>query len=188
MTMIICDQKGEKMSELIHHFSTKLTIIQGSYTNNVMVYDDHVDITREGRTTLPKQLTIFFDTATSVFYGKNVRPFISFTVPGRGSDNHIVTALRPGESVIPTGMQLSYNDPFTIIGGIHENLETHYKIIKKVFDDYKKNVSAAPAINQTVVQQEDALDKLKKLKELYDLGVLTEAEFEEKKKKLLSEI
>lgn len=175
------------MSELIHHFSTKITILQGSYSTNVKVYEDHVDLTREGRTGLPKQLTIFYDNATSVFYGKYVRPYICFTVPGGLPNNQVVTAIRPGEAVFSTGAQLSYTDPFTIIGGMHENLEPHYKIIKNVFDEYKKNASNTPVVNQSIVQ-ENALDKLKKLKELFDMGILSEAEYEEKKGKLLSEI
>ncbi len=36
--------------------------------------------------------------------------------------------------------------------------------------------------------EEDALEKLKKLKELYDMGAITEEEYEEKRKKLLEKI
>ncbi|WP_306298119.1 SHOCT domain-containing protein [Thermococcus litoralis] len=36
--------------------------------------------------------------------------------------------------------------------------------------------------------QEDPLEKLKKLKELYDMGVLSQEEYEEKRKKLLDQI
>ncbi|WP_062371507.1 PH domain-containing protein [Thermococcus guaymasensis] len=37
-------------------------------------------------------------------------------------------------------------------------------------------------------KEEDPLEKLKKLKELYDMGVITQEEYEEKRKKLLEEI
>ncbi len=36
--------------------------------------------------------------------------------------------------------------------------------------------------------KEDPLEKLKKLKELYDMGVISQEEYEEKRKKLLEEI
>ena len=35
---------------------------------------------------------------------------------------------------------------------------------------------------------ESAIDKLKKLKEILDLGIISKEEFEEKKKKLMSEL
>jgi len=38
------------------------------------------------------------------------------------------------------------------------------------------------------VEKEDPLEKLKKLKELYDMGVITPEEYEEKRKKLLEQI
>ncbi|EEB73924.2 PH domain-containing protein [Thermococcus sp. AM4] len=39
-----------------------------------------------------------------------------------------------------------------------------------------------------VVEKEDPLEKLKKLKELYDMGVISQEEYEEKRKKLLEQI
>jgi len=41
---------------------------------------------------------------------------------------------------------------------------------------------------KTTIKQEDPLEKLKKLKELYDMGVLSQEEYEEKRKKLLEQI
>lgn len=43
----------------------------------------------------------------------------------------------------------------------------------------------APPIQEV---KEDPLEKLKKLKELYDMGVISQEEYEEKRKKLLEEI
>ena len=39
-----------------------------------------------------------------------------------------------------------------------------------------------------VIMQESSLDKLKKLKELYDLGILSKTEYEEKRQKMLNEL
>ena len=42
--------------------------------------------------------------------------------------------------------------------------------------------------NTTILKQSDSLDKIKKLKDLYDAGVITEEEFNNKKAKLLDEL
>ncbi len=43
-------------------------------------------------------------------------------------------------------------------------------------------------VERTSVQKEDPIEKLKKLKELYEAGVISREEFEEKKRKLLDQI
>ncbi len=47
-----------------------------------------------------------------------------------------------------------------------------------------KTITHEPAVEK----KEDPLEKLKKLKELYDMGVITQEEYEEKRKKLLEKI
>jgi hypothetical protein len=46
----------------------------------------------------------------------------------------------------------------------------------------------APTHPAQPVVREDPIEKLKKLKELYDMGVINQEEYEEKRKKLLEEI
>ena len=64
----------------------------------------------------------------------------------------------------------------------NEYVKGIYADIIKVFDEYKANDSAADA--QTV-QQVSAADELKKFKELLDMGVINQEEFDAKKKQLL---
>jgi TPP-dependent pyruvate/acetoin dehydrogenase alpha subunit len=45
-----------------------------------------------------------------------------------------------------------------------------------------------PAQAPVQVEKEDPMEKLKKLKELLDMGVISQEEYEEKRKKLLEEI
>ena len=55
--------------------------------------------------------------------------------------------------------------------------------IIKVFDEYKANENNMEATQ--IVQQGSAADELKKFKELLDMGVITQEEFDAKKKQLL---
>ena len=52
-----------------------------------------------------------------------------------------------------------------------------------IIDEIKRQKSAPQAT--TVVQQASAADELKKFKELLDMGVITQEEFDAKKKQLL---
>lgn len=54
--------------------------------------------------------------------------------------------------------------------------------MKEYIEDYILNNSAK---NTTVIQQTSAADELKKFKELLDIGIITQEEFEAKKKQLL---
>jgi hypothetical protein len=56
------------------------------------------------------------------------------------------------------------------------------------FDKQKSSISIAPNVNVQNIIQTDNLDKLKKLKELLDMGVLTEDEFNSKKQSLLDNL
>lgn len=52
----------------------------------------------------------------------------------------------------------------------------------------RRNSAAQTTGNTTIINQGDNLDKLKKLKALYDEGVITEQEYNEKRKKILDNI
>jgi len=59
-------------------------------------------------------------------------------------------------------------------------------IIHKPREIVSRGIRMEP--RKTTIKQEDPLEKLKKLKELYDMGVLSQEEYEEKRKKLLEQI
>lgn len=61
-----------------------------------------------------------------------------------------------------------------------------YLDVKKVFDEYKARESEnAVGDNATVVQEVSAADEIKKFKGLLDDGIITQEEFDAKKKQLL---
>lgn len=62
-------------------------------------------------------------------------------------------------------------------------VDRYFKDIREIIENYRK--SKKEAQNTTVVMQTSAADELKKFKELLDMGVITQEEFDAKKKQLL---
>lgn len=60
-----------------------------------------------------------------------------------------------------------------------------YLEVKKVFDEYKAKESESAVGNTAVVQEVSAADEIKKFKDLLDSGIITQEEFDAKKKQLL---
>lgn len=56
-----------------------------------------------------------------------------------------------------------------------------------IYNKYRNEKSRVGS-EKMVIMQESSLDKLKKLKELYDLGILSKTEYEEKRQKMLNEL
>lgn len=179
------------MSEVLYQFSTKIMVLTGSFKTDVLVYEDHIDIMREGRTVLPKESTVFFETASTITHGYHVRPYITFVVPGSQiNSSQVVAALNPSQAMFATAVpQLPYNDPFSVVGATNEKVqfEEHFNAIKSIFDKYK-GLHARRELSQPVAEQDGPIDKLKKLKELADLGIISDSEYEEKRRKLLDQI
>ena len=181
------------MEQVKYKFSTKMRILTASYETIVSVYEDRVVIKRIGRTGgLPSDSTISFRDATAISWGNAVgRSWITFTIPGtvtRGAQ--YVTTVRPGQFAF-SGPYIPYEDPFSIVFGLYEveNAEYYFRKIKKLFDTYKTNTATEQnTVSNTTIYQDGVMDKLRKLKELKDLDILNEEEYEEKRIKLLSEI
>jgi len=56
----------------------------------------------------------------------------------------------------------------------------------KRFVEEKISEASAPVVSQTVISEKSAAEQIKEFKELLDLGVITEEEFNQKKKQLLN--
>ncbi|BAD86362.1 hypothetical protein, conserved [Thermococcus kodakarensis KOD1] len=70
---------------------------------------------------------------------------------------------------------------------VNKGLTSETWVLKKPREFVTRTMPAyQPA--QVREEKEDPLEKLKKLKELYDMGVISQEEYEEKRKKLLEEI
>lgn len=59
-----------------------------------------------------------------------------------------------------------------------------YLEVKKVFDEYKAKESDI-SVGNTIVQEVSSADEIKKFKELLDQGIISQEEFDAKKKQLL---
>lgn len=93
--------------------------------------------------------------------------FMQFTFPGSGESKRGVVDAINDENSVPVSPQ-------------------NYALAKEIYDYIEKRreeLKATPT--GTVVQQVSAMDELKKLKELLDLGIVTQEEFDAKKKQLL---
>jgi len=60
--------------------------------------------------------------------------------------------------------------------------------LKKPKEFITRTMPAYQPAQSQVQKKEDPMEKLKKLKELYDMGIISQEEYEEKRKKLLEEI
>jgi cell division septum initiation protein DivIVA len=70
-----------------------------------------------------------------------------------------------------------------------QNLQTELKVAKEEYNTLKASIKSENASkNRESKKVIDSVTLLKKLKEAHDLGLLTDEEFEEKRKKLVSEI
>ena len=59
---------------------------------------------------------------------------------------------------------------------IKEQAEKYIQRIQEIYQEFKNNHT--PNVVNNVVQEESAIEKLKKLKEIYDLNIITEEEYE----------
>ncbi|ASJ13572.1 PH domain-containing protein [Thermococcus thioreducens] len=79
-------------------------------------------------------------------------------------------------------------EPVTI--EVKKGLTHETWVLKKPKELVSRVVPGGTPVQQAppVEKEEDPLEKLKKLKELYDMGVISQEEYEEKRKKLLEQI
>lgn len=160
-----------------------------SYTTTVKVFFDHVEVVKEGRTgDVPPTFTIFFEHLISVNCYKSFDypgAWLSFSTMGGAQGGQSIGMVNVGKFAIGSAIANPWSDPYSINfkRSNYESVQSFAEEINSVFNLYRKHKS-----NLVVKESESALDKLKKLKELLELGILSQAEYEEKKQKLMSEI
>ncbi len=183
--------QAETRGDWLYSCHTKLAVIGSKYSSTVYAYSDRVEIHREGKTALPKDMTLFFDDITVISGGNSSgRSWISFSVPGMfNAGRGVVTAAKPGQIVI-AGPTIPYDDPCTVMYGLGEKREAEEdcRQINEIFMTYKAESRKRKEVGAPSIMQESALDQLKKLKELFDMGVITEAEYNEKREKRMKDI
>lgn len=78
----------------------------------------------------------------------------------------------------------TYKETFGV-GLDRGSIKTIYEELRLVFDELKSTPAAVPAAASAPAPSEDPYEAIKKLKELLDIGALTQDEFDQKKKALL---
>ncbi len=183
------------MAECLHSFSTNTHLIGSKYLTEVFVYSDRIVITRTGKTVLAKEMTISFDDITAITPGGPVwgNSWISFSVPGvQKVHQNTVMIGKPNRQgqVAFSGDARPFMDPCSVVyeKGQQEQALEDYRVINDIYMKYKTAMRDKHAGNVSAIMQESSLDQLKKLKELYDLGIINDAEYNEKREKLLQQI
>ncbi len=149
-----------------------------SLTNNLgstlTVLEDCVKLEHKGMKAIAMGLprgekTLFYDDFTSVEFkpAQLLSGYIQFNVPGHKKS--------------PNANRNALYDEYTF--GVNKAIEgAAYALYQKILENKKK---ARAASGTVVVNQTSAADEILKLKQLLDAGVLTQEEFDAKKKQLL---
>jgi hypothetical protein len=138
------------------------------------VYDDKVEINKKGQgfitgntsKTLPMTNIMSVSVTPSTLWA---RGFIEFTVPGGKDSKNIEQALR-NENALPLKAANQNDEAMKIKAYVEE------QIMK-----YANNKGGTTIVQQAASPAEE----LKKMKELLDIGIITQEEFDAKKKQLL---
>lgn len=144
------------------------------YKGTLKVYDDRVEINKSGsgffRTATSKMLPIANITSVSVTPSTVwARGYIEFTVPGGKDSKNIEQAMN--------------NENAVLLKAVNQN-DVAMKIkayIEELILNRANNVGGATVIQQAASPAEE----LKKFKELLDAGIITQEEFDAKKKQIL---
>lgn len=183
--------------EFSGHYKVKLPIIyHDNYDWLVRVYDNRVTIKRSGvlRPGLQENTTVYFEDVSSIKYGQSKEGcsirFImsnlqddagSLTMVHKVGKNNAVAFSGSGSEIL-TPNNISY-----YLADKGDRLKSYYNEILNIYNKYRNEKSRVGS-EKMVIMQESSLDKLKKLKELYDLGILSKTEYEEKRQKMLNEL
>lgn len=180
------------MDTVLYEFSVKSRwTLFSNFTSHVKVYENRVHIERDGRLdSIPEEVTVHFDNVSGINYTKNtdyLLSYISFTGMSQ-SNAQSITGLEVGNVMMATASANPWNDPYGIVFklNMYDEGKEYYQKLLEIFNNYKSTQQSKVSANNN--PQESALDQLKKLKELYDAGIVTEQEYEEKRVKLLERV
>ena len=173
----VIDNKAPEVDEgFIDTTEKPVYKLDGGVGDILFVYDDRVVLHHEGFLNLlamgvKGDKTLYYADITSVQYKRPgaLAGHIQFTMPG--GKEHTGGAMSAG----------SDENTITISGNSGLLAEEVVDYINKKIREFKSSKGG----NTTVIQQTSAADELKKFKELLDMGIITQEEFDAKKKQLL---
>ena len=170
----------------------------GGIETDASVFDDRISLKRKVSGVLA--LTVKLPSETTVFYSDlSAINFVSPTgINGIGWIELSGVSTNSGtmKTVDVNGKMLNNVDTVNALGNPYcivfnkdkKEMELCYNKLKDAYQEYKSKEkgSSTTIINQS--QEESSLDKIKKLKDLLDIGAISQEEFEEKKKTLMDNI
>lgn len=169
----------------------------GAIETTVTVYDNKISMMRRltgvlaMNVKLPSETTVYYRDLSGINFNKptliNSVGWIELSGVS-GNTTTMKTVDVNGKMFSNVDTVSALGNPYCIVFSKQKgDMEESYLKVKKVFDEYKANESGAGIVNN-IVQEESSLDKIKKLKELFDMGAISLDEYEEKKKVILSSI
>lgn len=176
-----------KSSQMNTLYNNKLSkgVMKNSYSKNLLLLSDRMIITNSntvmgklGNITGSGENEVYYDQITSVKFkdcNKVHNGYISVTFPGKESVGTGLSSVVSGASP----------DPYSVY--FFESLNSFMREVK-VFLQEKSRESKGNSGNTVVNQSIDPTLQLEKLNELKDKGIITEEEFQEKKKSLLDKL
>lgn len=170
----------------------------GGIETDVTVFDNKIELHRKVsgiismNTKLPSETVAYYKDLEAVNF---VKPSLAagnigwIELVGISRDKNVMSTVDANMKLISNvdtvnGLKNPYNIAFN---KNHREMESYYKRIKEVFEEFASNNQNIQGATN-IINEESALDKIKKLKDLLDLGAISQEEFDEKKEKLMNGI
>ncbi len=139
----------------------------------LLIFEDRIELTK-------KDVNTFFNNVTTKTIPINSLTSVQLKAPGAVLGGFLQFSIAGGIERKGAGSIDAVKDENSFL--IRKETYETAKKIKEYLDDKIANKNSG---GTTVVQQTSAADELKKFKELLDSGVITQEEFDAKKKQLL---
>ena len=153
--------------------------LDGGAKDVLYVYEDRVVISHRGALNalamgIKGDKTIYYTDITSVQFKKPAwtAGYIQFSLPGGNENQGGVFSAMSDENTI------------SLLAGDERIIQQANEVVEFINQKIRE-VKAGTKTAPTVIQQISAADELKKFKELLDMGIITQEEFDAKKKQLL---
>ena len=170
----------------------------GGIETDVEVFEDKIELKRKVsgviamNTKLPSVTTAYYDDLQGINY---VKPTLSsgnigwIELVGISQSGKVTQMVDVNRSMINNvDIVNGLKNPYCIVFNKNKNeMEECYFKLKDIFDKYVAKARSAKGVTN-IIQDETALDKIKKLKDLLDIGAISQEEFEEKKTNLMKNI
>lgn len=171
----------------------------GKIETEVLVYEDRVTLKKKVtgafamNTALPAEITAFYGDLSGINFSKAtiMKPVGLIELTGISANHGTVKTVDVQGKIATNGVDIAnaLGNPYVIpFNKDKEAMEGKYNELRTVFEKYKANNSNGNVNVINAAQEESALDKIKKLKELLDIGAITQEEFDAQKSELLKNI